>query len=324
MDTTYTDLPEKFLEKLPLFIPENKLPEILNTFTKKRLPTFRVNTLKQSIQTIKTSLTDLGFKLENVSWNPDAFVLTNKSIQDLMETDPYKNGELYIQNLSSMIPALVLDPQPTDRVLDMAAAPGSKTTQLATLMQNQGEIIANDISKERLYKLKHNLTEQGVTNTTVKSIPGEFIWKRFPEYFDKVLVDAPCSMEGLFDTTNPKTYTHWTSGKVKQLAVKQTHLLRSAISATIPGGVIVYSTCTMSPEENEGVIDWILKKEGDALELEAIEKNLPVKPGITKWKKIYTPEITKTGRIYPTETMEAFFVAKIRKKRSTIPATFIY
>ncbi|CAN5169052.1 RsmB/NOP family class I SAM-dependent RNA methyltransferase [soil metagenome] len=323
MDTSYLTLPEKFLEKVPLFIPEEKISSVLQTFTRKRLPSFRVNTLKTSLTAVEKQLTDKEFVLEKVLWNPDAFVLTNKSIQELMDTAPYNNGEIYIQNLSSMIPALVLNLQPTDRVLDMAAAPGSKTTQIAALMGNNGEIVGNDISKERLYKLKHNLTEQGVTNTIIKSIPGEFIWKRYPEYFDKVLLDAPCSMEGLFDSNNPKTYTHWTQRKVKDLAIKQTHLLRSAISATIPGGTIVYSTCTLSPEENEAVIDWMLKKEGDAISLESIEiPHLSLDSGITNWKKGLSSELTKTARIWPTDTMEGFFIAKLRKNTSTIPTDF--
>lgn len=318
MDDAYTNLPEKFLEKLPKFIAEQKLQSVLASFTQRKIPTFRVNSLKDTADRVSKSLTTKNFTLEPISWYPDAFVLTNKSIHDLMETPEYKQGKIYIQNLSSMIPALVLNPQPTDRVLDLCAAPGSKTTQLAALMHNQGEIIANDISKDRLYRLRENLKEQGVLNTKVTTIPGEFLWKRYPEYFDKVLLDSPCSMEGLFHTNNPKTYTHWTSGKVKQLAVKQQHLLRSAVSATIPGGTIVYSTCTLSPEENEGIIDWVLKKEKDAIALESLEAyQLPLDKGVSNYKK-YSPDVAKTGRIFPTNTMEGFFVAKIKKLHSTI------
>lgn len=318
MDERIQVLPEKFLAKLPLFIPEKKLESVLHSFTERRLPTIRVNTLKTTNEVIRQSLTEQGHNVEVVSWYKDAFVITNKSTHDLVETPEYKRGEIYIQNLSSMIPALILNPQPTDRVLDICAAPGSKTTQIAAHMHNEGEIIANDISKDRLYRLRENLAEQGVTNTKVTSIPGEFLWKRYPEYFDKVLLDAPCSMEGLFITDNPKTYTHWTSGKVKQLAVKQQHLLRSAISATIPGGVIIYSTCTLSPEENEGVIEWILKKEGSAIVLEQLQlTELPLISGFSEYKN-YSSQVTKTGRILPSNTMEGFFVAKIRKISSTI------
>lgn len=311
-------LPEKFLEKLSAFIPHDELVKMLQTFANKRLPTFRANVIKTTKEKVFRSLTSHDFVLENVSWYNDAFILQNKSLSELMETEEYKNGEIYIQNLSSMLPALLLDPQPTERVLDLCAAPGSKTTQIAMQMQNQGEVIANDISKDRLYRLKEIIHEQGVTNTRITSIPGEFLWKRYPEYFDKVLLDAPCSMEGLFYTKNPKTFTHWTPGKVKQLAVKQEHLLRSAISATIPGGVIVYSTCTLSPEENEGVIDKILKKEGDNIEIEdVISSSLPLIKGINEYKN-YSIEVQKTGRIIPNEIMEGFFVAKIRKKRSNV------
>ncbi len=234
----------------------------------------------------------------------------------LMETELYKNGYLYVQSLSSMIPPLVLNPKPDEKVLDLTAAPGSKTTQIAALMHNTGEILANDKSHVRIYKLKANLELQGVTNTQVTQLPGEILWKKLPEFFDKTLVDVPCSMEGRFYTEDEKSYRDWSTNKVKLLQETQKFLLRSGIGCTKVGGTIVYSTCTLSVEENEEVINWILQKEKGNVVLEQIEINgLPTEKSIITWrdKKPFDPSIAKTMRILPSELMEGFFVAKLRK-----------
>ena len=189
---------------------------------------------------------------ESVAFIPNAFIAADLSRDDLIASPLYKKGKVYIQNLSSMLPALVLDPQQGETVLDMCAAPGSKTTQLAALMQNTGELVANDASRSRMFKLQSLLKQFGVTNTTIKNTKGEFLWRTYPEYFDRVLVDAPCSM----DQDLPQK-------KIKHLAKQQTFLLRSSCSCVRPGGRVVYSTCTSRPEENEHVVEWLLKKRDD-------------------------------------------------------------
>ena len=237
-----------------------------------------------------------------------------------MNTYLYKEGYIYIQSLSSMIPPLILNPQKDETILDLTAAPGSKTTQMAALMQNSGHILANDTSRPRLYRLESNLKMQNVTNTTTTQFPGQVLWQKFPEYFDKTLVDAPCSMEGRFFSDDPKTFRDWTPKKVKDLASRQCFLLRSAISATKPGGIIVYSTCTISPEENEGAIDWILTKEKDNIKIDNITiKKLKSLPGFTNFNnKKYNTNVQKTLRILPDDNMEGFFVAKILKIKSSL------
>ncbi len=327
MNQPWDVLPEKFLEKLDSFLPED-LPagkasekqEVLESFTTRKPSTFRANTIKISADQLEKKLLDLGIETKRVSWYKDAFILQNVPQKTLAETTFYKEGCLYIQSLSSMIPPLVLDPQEDDIVLDATAAPGSKTTQIAALMHNKGILIANDKSRIRNFRLSANIQLQGVTNTQILNLPGEFLWKKYPEYFDRVLVDVPCSMEGRFYTEDPKTYKDWTPGKVKMLSEMQKWLLRSAVSATRVGGTIVYSTCTLSPEENEEVVNWILKKEGDALEVEDIHiEGLEHNTGLTKYKnRLFDPRLSKTLRIYPSKNMEGFFVAKLKKVRSTI------
>jgi len=313
------DLPEKFLERLQKLYSEKELEQILLSLQTKPLPSFRTNTLKTTTKELEQTLKKQNFLIEQIPWYQDAFILKNKSTRELTETEEYKQGHIYIQNLSSMIPALVLHPKPDEKILDLCAAPGSKTTQIAALMQNHGELFANDLSRQRLYRLKAN-TEMYGAKTTILNMPGQTLWKKYPEYFDKTLVDAPCSMEGRIRLDDPDSYKDWSLKKIKDLEVKQKYLLRSAITATKVGGTIVYSTCTLAPEENEGVIDWILAKEGDAIELEKIEiPNLDLKPGLTKWTKPFHSLLNLSSRVSPSEVMEGFFIAKMKKLRSTIP-----
>lgn len=317
MDTCI-QLPAKLLERWKALYGEKKFPKILKTFSEKRLPSFRINTLKGNKDTIK-KLKDEGFSLKEVSWYNNAYIFNNKSIRELTETSVYKDGEIYIQNLSSMIPVLVLAPQQDEKILDLAAAPGSKTTQIASLMQNTGEITANDISRQRLFKLRHNLMQAGVTNTKILNLPGESFWKKLPEYFDRTLVDVPCTMEGRIQCDDPLSYKDWSPKKIKHLAKLQKYLLRSAVSATKVGGTIVYSTCTLSPEENEEVIEWIIEKTNGALQVEQITiPSIPFTPGITKWNNKTYLHTKNTCRIQPDNTFEGFFIAKLQKKKTTI------
>jgi tRNA (cytosine49-C5)-methyltransferase len=313
-------LPEKFEERLRELYSKKELEMVMQSFVEDPSPSFRVNTIKAKTAEAVAALQAKGYELETVPWNKDAFIMKNKSIRELTETEVYKNGFIYIQNLSSMIPALVLDPQENDYILDIAAAPGSKTTQIAALMQNTGNIVANDVSPKRLYKLKDNLRQTGVTNVRVVGLRGESFWQRYPELFDKVLIDVPCSMEGRMRLNEPKTYQDWSPKKVKQLSKLQKYMLRSAISATKVGGTIVYSSCTLSPEENEEVIEWVVSKTPEALEVEKITlPELSLQPGLTKWKKKEFAYTKNTARVMPSTTMEGFFIAKIKKHASTLP-----
>ena len=316
---TCMQLPSTLLDRWKELYSDNDFEKLLLTLSKSSFPSFRTNTLKTTTEIIKKELIQKGFIIEKVPWYADAFLLKNKSVRELTETDIYKNGYIYIQNLSSMIPALVLDPMPEEKVLDIAAAPGSKTTQIAALMQNTGELTANDASFKRLFKLKENLSQMGITNTKVLNLRGESFWEKLPEYFDKALVDVPCSMEGRIRCDDPKTYKDWSTKKIKQLAKLQRYLLRSAVSATKVGGSIVYSTCTLAPEENEAVIEWVMEKSPNALSIEKISiPDLSLLEGISLWKNKKFKNAKNTARVFPSETMEGFFIAKIRKIRSTL------
>jgi 16S rRNA (cytosine1407-C5)-methyltransferase len=319
MKETPQTFPKEFIERMNALYGTLAAAEVLKVLEQGRPTTFRPKTLKTDFQTVKNELEAAGFELEVVEWL-QAFVLKNRGLRDLEEQPLYQSGSLYVQGLSSMIPPVILDPHPSDSVLDVAAAPGSKTTQMAAMMQNQGMILANDTSTVRMYKLRANLEKLGVTCVQTQRGLGEMIWKRFPEVFEKTLVDVPCGMEGRFNLTKPKTFQNWSVKKIKELAQRQKSLLRSAISATQLGGTIVYSTCTLAPEENEGVIDWVLGQSKGAVILEEVilPDGISSEP-ILKWNdKEYSPEVAKTKRILPSSRYEGFFVAKLKKVRSTV------
>ena len=311
-------LPALFLERLRKIIPTQKWDEVANTFTEPKPATFRINTLKVGARhalPLREELEHRGFRLEKVPWYPDAFILRSGRLRDLQETDTYQKGEIYVQSLSSMLPPLVLNPQPGERILDLTAAPGSKTTQMACLMKGEGGILANDNNQIRFFKLKANLDLQGARNVKLSMKPGELFGRDLPESFDRVLLDAPCSAEGRFLVSEPASYKYWKSAKIKEMARKQKNLILSAFRALKPGGTLVYSTCTFAPEENEEVLDWFFQKVEKAARIEDISLPVPNRmTGLQKWEgKSFPQGLRGTLRLIPTPLMEGFYIAKIRK-----------
>ncbi len=223
-------LPRKFVEKIKKIFPAQLIPDILKTFAIKRPTTFRINTLKISRREALEEFRRLGIKVKEVLWYPDAFILTSPDLQTLSFTHLYQEGKIYVQNLSSMLPPLLLNPQSEDKVLDLTAAPGSKTTQISALMHNRGEVIAIEKDKARFEKLLANMRLQGVENVKAYNRDGFGIWREYFEYFDKVLVDAPCTSEGRFNILRPKTYRYWNQLKVKRMAKKQKGLIVTGLS----------------------------------------------------------------------------------------------
>jgi 16S rRNA (cytosine1407-C5)-methyltransferase len=309
-------LPPDFVTRLHVLYPD-RAEAILQSFAAPKLTTFRANTLKTTVDQLAFDLKQAGFTTHMVPGVSLAFVLDSPTQRALTEHELYYKGHLYVQGLSSMVPPLLLAPQAGESVLDVAAAPGSKTTQMAAMMRNQGTIIANDTSSIRLLKLKSNLETQGVTCVNVFRGEGQDLADRFGEVFDKVLVDVPCSMEGRFRLDKPKTLKTWSVRAIKELSWRQKMLLKSAIGAAEGGATIVYSTCTLAPEENEGVIDWMLHTFPDQVELLPIElPGVPFEPAVLEWEgSRFDARVSMTARIIPSAEWEGFFVAKIKKLR---------
>lgn len=319
----HTQIPEEFWQRLENIVGEKNVPFVRETFLHKP-STFRVNKLKAKKEEVEKELQTLGFKIEEVGWHPGAYILRSHTKREFIDLPMYLEGKVYMQSLASMVPPLVLAPQPGEMVLDLTAAPGSKTSQIAALMNQKGELIANDNSKIRFFKLKHNMELLGVAdektdwNFTLKQEDGSDLCGDYLNTFDKILVDAPCSAEARFLEGDPKTFGYWSEKKVKEMALKQRKLLFSAWYALKPGGSLVYSTCTFAPEENEVQISRLLNRFPDEAEIQDISsvfKDIKYLPGLSSWKeKEFHKDIDKAVRIFPTSEIEGFFVAKIKKK----------
>ncbi len=315
MRETPQSLPAAFLERLQRLMPPDRWDVVRATFDAPKPTTFRVNTLKAAPAEVHAELSATGFVLEAVPWYPDARLIRHGALRHLQETPAYREGRIYVQSLSSMLPPLALDPQPGESVLDLTAAPGGKTTQLACLMRGQGRLVANDNNRVRFFKLRANVLQQGVPDIELSLRPGEAFGRHRPDTFDRVLLDAPCSTEGRFCAADPKSYGYWTPRKIHEMAGKQRSLLRAAAQSARPGGRVVYSTCTFAPEENEAVVDWVLQSGGIPMELEAVTVPVPsAMPGLTAWEDAsYQPALSRTVRVLPTAELEGFFIASLRK-----------
>jgi len=266
----------------------------------------RVNLLKISPSELIKRMPKWSFS--PVPWCAEGFFMEQKTRKDIGNTSEFQLGYYYGQEAASMIPPVVLDPQPGDVVLDMCASPGSKSTQMAAMMNNKGVLVANDIKGSRLAALGINMQRMGVTNAIITRMQGH--WFNTPQ-FDRVLLDAPCSGTGNI-RKSPKILQVWNPDGIKRLAGLQKGLIKAAFEALKPKGVLVYSTCSVEPDENEGVLDFLLSRFPNA-RLEGFELKLKrSEPIIEPYG--YNPEIKKALRIWPQDNdTGGFFVARIRK-----------
>jgi tRNA (cytosine49-C5)-methyltransferase len=269
----------------------------------------RVNTLKISVEELKERLEKKGWQLTQVPWCKEGFWIKGER-RDLGNLAEHVLGYIYVQEAASMIPAVVLAPKPDEIVLDMCASPGSKTTQMIQYMENKGLVIANDLTGERLKSLAINVQRIGATNTVITRISGD----KFPEIkFDRILVDAPCSGTGTI-RKSLRTIETWNPDLVKRIAALQKKLIERAFNLLKENGEMVYSTCTLEPEENEEIINFLLEKYPNA-KLEEINLDIKRSKVVLEFGgKKYNKEIEKCLRIYPQDNdTEGFFVAKLRK-----------
>jgi NOL1/NOP2/sun family putative RNA methylase len=268
----------------------------------------RMNTLRAPVRETRLRLEEQGVLL--VKEDPLDFVYRAVNISQPGHLLEFSLGLLHSQALSSVLAAFVLGPEPDETVLDLCAAPGSKTSLLAQLMQNKGVIVANDRNPDRLIPLKANLKRLGVTNTVITRYPGQNFPKRF--FFDRVLVDVPCSAEGTLRAGPSGTLRQSTRANQK-LTRLQRYLLLTAFDLLRVGGTLVYSTCTYSPDENEGAVQFLLNTR--PAEIQPIAMDLPHSPGLQQWKETsYDPSIKYCWRIYPQQIdTVGFFMARVNK-----------
>lgn len=312
------DLQER-LDHYRQFLSADEMARLVESLQRPRLPAIRINTLKISPEKARQDWPEqYGWEVQPIPFCAAGWQVVKQN-QPVGGTLEYDLGLYYIQDAASMLPAEMFSPSSTPLILDLAAAPGGKTTHLASRFEDRAVILANDASAKRLLALRSNLQTWGAAGALVTNYPGERVGQWFPETFDKALLDAPCSGDTLRVTTGRKTRII-SDRERAALAQRQSALLLSAFQAVKPGGEIVYSTCTMAPEEDEAILDNLLKQYPQQAAIEAVDHLLsPVSaPGLgSDGIHTFRPDVRHAIRLWPhLYQTSGFFAARIRKTGS--------
>lgn len=297
-----SNIPEFLTLMLKKQYGEDITKNIIKGYEVDRKTTLRVNNLKSNINEIKERLLKEKIQYNEIYWSKDAIVINEND--QISKLDIYEDGKVYLQSLSSMLPPIILNPKEKENILDMAAAPGSKTTQIASITNNNSYITACEINNIRAKRLKYNIEKQGVNCAFVMVKDARKLDDFFS--FDKILLDAPCSGSGTISLKNENLQKVFTEKLIHKSAEVQLALLKKAIKLLKPGGEMVYSTCSVLSIENEEIVEKALK--GTKAKIVPIEndelvKELPLLP----------VKIEGTLCVAPNELYEGFFIAKIRK-----------
>ncbi|WP_414454831.1 16S rRNA (cytosine(1407)-C(5))-methyltransferase RsmF [Enterobacter hormaechei] len=309
-------LPEQFLAQMREALPAHlSFDDFVAACQRPLRRSIRVNTLKISVGAFLDLVSPYGWQLTPVPWCEEGFWIERDDEESLPlgSTAEHLSGLFYIQEASSMLPvaALFADGNQPERVMDVAAAPGSKTTQIAARMNNRGAILANEFSASRVKVLHANISRCGIHNVVLTHFDGRVFGAALPEAFDAILLDAPCSGEGVV-RKDPDALKNWSVESNLEIAATQRELIDSAFHALRPGGTLVYSTCTLNRDENEDVCLWLKQRYADAVEF------LPLDTLFDSASHAATPEgfLHVFPQIYDCE---GFFVARLRKTRAVAP-----
>lgn len=297
------EIPEFLKSKLLAQYGDEVTNKILDGYSKKRKVTFRINTIKTNFEKIKEELEKEEIDFVVSDFYENAIILNDVDENKIRTLEMYKNGEIYLQSLSSMLPPLILEPREKENILDMTAAPGGKTTQIAMLANNKALITACEKNKIRYDRLAYNVEKQGAKGINLMQEDSRKLSNYFS--FDKILLDAPCSGSGTLYSEDENLEKYFTEELISRSAKTQEILLNKALNILKKNGEVVYSTCSILKEENELILKKILKQgkyEIVPINLEKY-KSLPLLPTI----------IEGVMCVMPTELFEGFFVAKIRK-----------
>ncbi len=285
-----------------------------------RMQSVRINPLQGNSAETAAQLRQLGWIGDAYSWVDNCYRLV-VPVEEIRDSELVAAGKVFIQNAASWLPVIALDPQAGEAILDVCAAPGGKSSHIAALTNNQAELWANDNSRPRLAKMRANLDRLGAIPTQLTLYDATQITRKLDgQRFDKILLDAPCSGEGLMHYDRSKDFDNWSVAHIKRLNTLQKRLISQAWQLLQPGGTLIYSTCTMAPEENEAVVDYLLRTQSGA-KLQPISIDVPNKvPTVTEWNgKAYKADLSACLRLKPSERIEAFFVAKIKKVAESDP-----
>jgi len=300
--------PDAWWERALRILPPDRHAAFEEAFHAPRPMWLRVQTSRLSIDQAVAELAPWG--VQRWPGVPEALRAPAEARSELLRHALVAAGRVYPQSLSSMLATVTLDPQPGDHVLDLCAAPGSKTGHIGDRLGGTGRLVANELSRNRMFKMRAVLAALGV-QAEVRCGDGVQLARRWRDSFDRVLVDAPCSGEGRFHAADPHSWSTWSVKRLKALASKQKALLNAAMESVRPGGVVVYATCTLAPEENEAVVARALKRyPGAVVEPVSIEGALP---GLTEWEgKALRPEVEHCVRLPPGPDFDGFFLARLR------------
>ena len=296
------NVPEFLIEKLNNQYGIELTKNILEGYTKKRKTTIRINTIKTNVEEIEKELKLNNIKYNKVNWINEALIIEDANEKDISKLKIYEEGKIYLQSLSSMIPPVILDPMEDEDILDMCAAPGSKTTQIAAMVSNNSRITACEMNTVRVERLKYNIEKLGASCIYTMNVDARRLDSFFS--FDRILLDAPCSGSGTISIYNRNLEKTFTNRLIEKSVKAQSTLLNKAIEVLKPGKEMVYSTCSILEEENEEILNTILKRKNVELVPIELEEN---------HFKLLPTKIKGTICVMPTEEYEGFFIAKIKK-----------
>lgn len=299
------NIPEFLIKMLNEQYGENITHTILDGYSKKRKTTFRVNTLKTKTEDIETRVRKENIVYDKVKFSNEAFIIDSNNEAIIKNLDIYEDGKIYVQSLSSMLPPIILNPKQDTDILDMCAAPGGKTTQIATITENQAHITACEMNHVRLERLRYNIEKQGASCVYLMQKDARKIDDFFS--FDNILLDAPCSGSGTLSLNNKNLDKYFTLKLINKSVSSQVALLRKALKILKPGKEMVYSTCSILACENEDVVNKVLSETNAEI--------LPIVFNGMEDMPLLPTKIKGTFCISPNELYEGFFIAKIRKNK---------
>jgi NOL1/NOP2/sun family putative RNA methylase len=303
-------IPEAFRDRFQALLGD-EFEAFLDSLARPPTAFLRINTLKIPVNEGLARLAALGVEVTPLPWFPEGF-RAKGAHASLPRTREYSLGYFYIQEGASMIPPLALNPAPHHHVLDLCAGPGSKTTQMAQMMKNRGAILANDYKLRRVVSLSHNLEACGVMNTLVLRQDGLQLPKVLSLRFDRVLVDAPCTGSGQLRSRPPR-YELTDPERLSRLQGVQKQLLTAGFRCLKSNGLLIYSTCSLHPEEDEDVVQHLLGRMPEATLVRGRVPGLVSHPGLLGWQSHqYAQDMERCLRIWPQDNdTDGFFIAPI-------------
>ena len=310
-------LPEAFTDRMQEMLSAEEYQAFLKSYGEPKKQALRLNPLKGDSGRF---LELCPFSLTRVPWEENGYYFDS---EDRPGKHPFHEaGVYYIQEASAMAPVPFLAAKPGERILDLCAAPGGKSTQIAAAMQGEGILVCNEYNKKRAEILAENIERMGVANAIVVNHDSAQLSELFPGYFDRILVDAPCSGEGMF-RKNEEAVTEWSPENVELCAERQDEILDQAAIMLHDGGRLVYSTCTFAPAEDEGSVQRFLDRHPE-FSLLTVEMPEGMEPGRKEWAEGGSDELSKTIRLWPHKLMgEGHFLALLQKEGQTGPSAMV-